>query len=192
MLSIVIPGDDGWDPEKEEFVKLSQPVTLKLEHSLLSLSKWESKWHKPFLSDTPKTPDEMLDYVKCMTVTKNISPDVYKRLTRENMKAINEYMEDPATATKIYDMRDKPGKKNTKAPEWAKKKHVQTAETIYAAMFECGIPLEFEKRHINQLMTQIRVCQERMNPSDKMSKRDQREWQRMQNAKRKKKLGTKG
>ena len=190
MLTITIPGDEGWDPEKEEFVSFSSPVTLKLEHSLLSLAKWESKWHKPYFSED-KTDEEKIDYVRCMTVSKIVDPNVYYRLTKENMNAISRYIDDPATATKIYDLHKKQNQ-GKNVPKWAQKKNIQTAEVFYAAMFECNIPLEFEKRHLNHLLTLIKVCQERMNPSDKMSKRDQREWQRAQNAARKRKLGTKG
>lgn len=191
MLEIIVPGDEGWDPVKEEFVCTKPPVKLKLEHSLLSLAKWESKWHEPFLKKADRPIGERIDYVRCMTITPNVDPEVYLRLSRENLDAINKYINDPATATKVYDLRDKP-RNGKRAPEWARKKHVETAETIYAAMFECGIPIEFEKRHLNHLLTLIRVCQERMNPSEKMSKRDQREWQRAQNAARKKRLGSKG
>ena len=107
------------------------------------------------------------------------------------MNVISKYIDDPATATKIYDLHKKQNQ-DKNVPKWAQKKNIQTAEVFYAAMFECNIPLEFEKRHLNHLLTLIKVCQERMNPSDKMSKRDQREWQRAQNAARKRKLGTKG
>ena len=92
MLRITIPlSQEGWDEEKEEFV---EPIykTLCLEHSLVSLSKWESKWHKPFLSKVEKSYEETIDYIKCMTVTKNVDPEVYNHITSENMKQIDEYI----------------------------------------------------------------------------------------------------
>ena len=192
MLEIIVPGDEGWDSEKEEFVYIKPPVTLKLEHSLLSLAKWETKWHKPFLKNLEgRTITELMDYVRCMTITQNISSDVYERLSKENFEAINKYINDPATATVFYEKKNT-SRQNGKPPKWMADRKVQTAETIYAAMFECGIPIEFEKRHLNHLLTLIRVCQERANPSGKMSKRDLLSWQRAQNEARRKKLGTRG
>lgn len=192
MLEITVPGDEGWDSEKEEFVTITPAVNLRLEHSLLSLAKWESKWHKPFLS-TERTAAENLDYVRCMTLNQHVDPSVYMRLSRENMTAIYKYINDDATATKFYDLRkDSDGHKNKKRKLSSRKTNIQTSETIYAAMFECGIPIDFEKRHLNHLLTLIRVCQERQNPSKAMSKQDRLAWQRAQNARRKSKLGTKG
>lgn len=188
MLEIIVPPNDGWDPKKEEFVSIGSPVTLKLEHSLLSLAKWESRWHKPFLS-TKRTPEETIDYIKCMTISQHIDPSVYDRLTRENMDAINKYINDDATATKFYELM-KPSKKSKADPPWKKK--IQTSETIYAAMIECNIPIDFEKRHLNHLLTLIRVCQERMTPSKPMSKADRLAWQRAENERRLAKMKTRG
>ena len=184
MLEIKIPAEEYWNSEKQIF-EYSKPVTLKLEHSLLSLAKWESKWHTPFLSSKDRTPEQTVDYVRCMTITPKVDPEVYYRLTKENMDAIEAYMEDPATATKFYTKR--PIKHSSPS-----KRRIQTAETIYASMFEYGIPIDFEKRHLNQLMTLIRVCQEQSSGGGKMSKAEQLAWQREQNELRKKKLHTKG
>lgn len=189
MLEIIVPGVEEWDESKEEFVTSEPPVTLKLEHSLLSLAKWESKHHKPYLSSDPKTKEEEMDYIRCMTLNQNVKPEVYGRLTVDNIMDIKQYINDEATATKFYDLGN-PKANVKKSPAWAKK--VQTSEVIYALMFECNIPLEFEKRHLNHLMTLIKVCQERLNPSKSMSKSDRAKWQREQNAARLKRLGTKG
>ena len=99
MLQITIPiSPEGWDERKEEFVD-AKTVTLQLEHSLVSISQWESKWHKPFLSKDEKTAEETIDYIKCMTLTQNVKPDVYEYLTGENIRDINAYIEDSKTAT---------------------------------------------------------------------------------------------
>lgn len=185
MLKIVIPEVTGWNSEKQEFEPLEESVELTLEHSLSSLSKWESKWHKPYLTDDDKTAEETIDYVRCMTLTENVDPNVYYRLTKENMQAIKSYINDPATATKFYNlMPDGNSKSNSKGP-------AQTSEIIYAAMFEAGIPLEFENRHLNQLLTQIKVCKERTSPPKNMSKKDRLAWQRAQHKKRSAKRGKK-
>ena len=98
MLEIKIPGDERWDARNNVFV-YDKPAVLRLEHSLLSLSKWESKWHKAWLDPSkPKTQEETLDYIRCMTLTQGVDPSVYDRLTRENMAAIQRYMADPMSA----------------------------------------------------------------------------------------------
>ena len=98
MLQITIPPMEKWDESKNEFIQ-TKAQTLQLEHSLVSLSKWESKWKKIFLSEKEKTYEETLDYVKCMTLTQNVDPEVYHNLTQENIDAINKYIDDKMTAT---------------------------------------------------------------------------------------------
>ena len=99
MLQLNIPlSPEGWDEEKQEFVE-PKIKTLQLEHSLVSLSKWESKWCKPFLSRDAKTLEETIDYIKCMTITQNVDPDVYNHLTSENIAQVNAYIDAPMTAT---------------------------------------------------------------------------------------------
>lgn len=166
MLSITIPASEGydlWDPKLERFIPVPsyKEQTLQLEHSLVSLSKWESKWHKPFLSKTDKTNEETIDYIKCMTVTPNVSDDVYYRLTQENIDEIYKYINDPMTATTFSE--DRNGKTT---------REVVTAELIYYWMISQGIPVEFRKWHLNQLLTLIRVCNIKNAPPKKRSKRD--------------------
>ena len=98
MLKITVPAAEFWDEIHEEFV-YKKEQTLQLEHSLVSLSKWESKWNKAFLGKQEKTDEEILDYVRCMTLTQNVDPEVYTRLSAENYAAINAYIEAPMTAT---------------------------------------------------------------------------------------------
>ena len=186
MLEITIPARkpvELWDEEKQEFVytPAAKAVTLCLEHSLISLSKWESKWCKPFLSKQEKTYEETLDYVKCMTLTKGVNDEVYYRLTRENIETINKYIEAPMTAT--YFSKERGGKANNE---------VITNELIYYWMIALTIPVEFEKWHLNRLLTLIRVCNIKNQPPKKMSKRDIMSRNAALNAARKKKLNTNG
>lgn len=162
MLTIVIPAIDAWDEADEEFVELEPSVTLHLEHSLLSLSEWESKWCKPFLSSKEKTDEESLDYIKCMTINKDVSPDVYDRLSPENIEEIYKYIYAPMTATTFReDNSRKTGAKET-----------ITSELVYYWMVALQIPFECQKWHLNRLITLIRVCEVKNQPAKKMSKSD--------------------
>ena len=158
MLQITVTLAEGWDEQKEEFVDL-QTATLELEHSLASISKWEQKWHKPFFSKEAKTTEETRDYIKFMTLTPNVDPNIYTHLTERNISEIEEYIKDPMTATTFHE--DKQNKSNKK---------IITAERVYCWMFSAGIPLEFENRHINHLLTLIRVFNAENTPDKKMSK----------------------
>ena len=158
MLKIVIPAAEGWDDTKEEFVETKKEVVLTLEHSIVSLSKWESKWHKPFLSKEEKTSEEILDYIKCMTLTQNVDDEVYNRLTGDNIRTIQEYISDSHTATVIYD--------NPNAP---KSREIITSELVYYWMVALQIPFECQKWHLNRLLTLIRVCNIKNTPPKKMS-----------------------
>ena len=110
MLRIEIPiSPERWDEKKQEFV-VPKTQVLQLEHSLVSLSKWESRWHKPFLSQKEKTVDETLDYIRCMTITQNVKPEIYNFLTNDNLKQINNYIEDPMTAITFPDGNQRPSR----------------------------------------------------------------------------------
>ena len=149
MLKIVIPPADGWNEEKEEFVSFPGK-TISIEHSLVSVSKWESKWHKPFLDTANKTSEEVLDYVRCMTLTQNVDPETYSFLTEDNFEQINTYINDPMTATWFTEN------------EKTRHKHSSekiTSELVYYWMVAFGIPMECQKWHFNRLMTLIRICQ---------------------------------
>ena len=179
MLKIEVPGQEWWDEGKAEFCYI-EPVTLQLEHSLISLSKWESKWKVPFYGPEPKTEEQMRDYVRCMTVTKRVDPAVYDRLSRENLDAIHLYMEDPMTATwftgepKPSDWNKPAANQNgvKKPPLKRRGGKTMTSEVLYARMFEAGVPLECAKWHLNRLMTLIRVIQEDQTPPKKMSRKE--------------------
>jgi len=180
MLTITIPATEEFDEIKGEFIYVKEQ-TLQLEHSLISISKWESKWCKSFLSKQDKTHEEVIDYVKCMTLNPSVNDNVYDCLSQENIKAINDYISAPMTAT--YFSEDKNGKKN---------REVITAELIYYWMIALNIPFECQKWHLNRLLTLIRVCNVKNAPPKKMSKRDIMSRNAALNAARRKQLNTKG
>ena len=181
MLLITVPlTAEGWDEQKEEFVE-AKTVTLRLEHSLVSLSKWESKWCKPFLTRTPMTDEETVDYIKCMTLTQNVDPDVYNHLTRANVKAIEQYISAPMTATTFRE------EKNTK-----RSREQVTAEIIYYWMIALNIPQDYQKWHLNKLLTLIRVCNIKNAHPKKRSARDIMSQNAALNAARRKQLNTRG
>ena len=180
MLQIKIPATEMFDERTQEFVTFKEH-TLQLEHSLISLSKWESKWGKAFLSKHTKTFEETIDYIKCMTITPNIPEEVYARLTRANIEEINAYIEAPMSATHF--MEDRKGKKNSETI---------TSELIYYWMIALNIPFECQKWHLNRLLTLIRVCNINNQPPKKMSKSELMSRNRALNDARRKQLGTKG
>jgi hypothetical protein len=180
MLEITIPGVELWDERNQMFVT-REAQTLKLEHSLVSLSKWESKWCKPFLSKTDKTDEETLDYIKCMTLTQNVSPDTYLFLTPENNIQIQNYINAPMTATTFP-------KDNTKGGG----REIVTAELIYYWMIAHNIPLEWEKRHLNRLLALIRVCNIKNAPPKKMGQQDIMRRNAELNAARRQQLNSRG
>ena len=182
MLVLTIPKGELWDTEKEEFVYL-KGWTLTLEHSLVSLSKWESKWHIPFLSDREKTPEEVLDYVRFMTVTQNVDPEAYLHLTPRHMKQIQDYIDAPMTATWF-----------SKDDKKTRSKEQVTAEIIYYWMIAMNIPFECQKWHLNRLMTLIKVCSIKNQPPKKSSgnKKEFYSQRAALNAARRNKLGSRG
>ena len=185
MLHIKIPlSPEGWDEQKQEFVE-PKTQTLQLEHSLVSLSKWESKWCKPFLSNTEKTDEETLDYIKCMTLTQNVSPDIYNHLSRENIAQINDYINAPMTAT-TFSMEMGGGRGGSNG-------ELITAELIYYWMIALNIPFDpCQKWHINRLLTLVRVCNIKNQPPKKMSRRDTLRRNSELNAARRSRMNSKG
>lgn len=180
MLRITVPAAEFFDEIHEEFI-YGKEQTLQLEHSLVSLSKWESKWNKAFLGKQEKTDEEILDYVRCMTLTQNVDPEVYTRLSDENYREINAYIEAPMTATCFSE--DKQSKGN---------REVVTSELIYYWMISYNIPVEFQKWHLNRLLTLIRVCNIKNSPPKKRSKRELMRRNAALNAARRSRLGSRG
>lgn len=179
MLTIRIPENELFNEQTNEFIKI-KAQTLSIEHSLVSISKWESKWHKPFLGKENKTWEESIDYIRCMTITQNVDKNAYYGISDSLMKTISDYVENPMTATTVRNMNNK------------KDNSIITAEIIYYWMIELGIPFECEKWHLNRLMMLIRVCSEKQGPQKKMSQRDIWKQNHALNAARKAKLHTKG
>ena len=180
MLRIIIPAIELWDENKEEFINTKEQ-TLQLEHSLVSLSKWESKWNKPFLSKDTKTEEEELDYIKCMTITQNVDPNVYKFIPLNVREEIKEYINAPMTATWFSE------DKNTKSSS-----EQITSELIYYWMVAQNIPFECEKWHLNRLITLIKICNIKSQPPKKMGKKAIMSRNAALNAARRKQLNTKG
>lgn len=182
MLKIVVPARELWDERTQEFINIKeQPLTL--EHSLVSLSKWESKWCKPFLTKQEKTREEIIDYVRCMTLTEDIDPIIYEYLSEGNVKQINSYIDAPMTAT-WFSEDDK--KKSRGSGEQI------TSELIYYWMVALNIPFECQYWHLNRLITLIRVCEVKNQKPKKMSRRELMSRNASLNAARKQKLNTKG
>lgn len=180
MLQIVVPGCELWDEQTEEF-KQEKDQILQLEHSLISLSKWESKWCKVFLSKQEKSYEETIDYIKCMTLTQNVDPEVYNRLTRENVSEIEKYIAAPMTATYFSNDQNK-----------SSSREQITSELIYYWMIALNIPFECQKWHLNRLLTLIRVCEIKNRPPKKMSKSAIMSRNAALNAERRKRLNSNG
>lgn len=160
MLQITVPDKELWDECNEEFV-YKKGQKLQLEHSLVSLSKWEEKYCKPFLTREEKTIEEITDYVKCMTLTQNVDPEVYDILSNENITEIKKYIEAPMTATRFSD---------TNKYDYSGEQ--VTAELIYYQMITLNIPFECRKWHLNKLLTLIKVCSIKNQPPKKRSTRE--------------------
>ena len=157
MLQIKVPiGREEWDEKNEVFI-LPEIRTLQLEHSLVSISKWESKWCVPFFSKRAKTTEEVIDYIKCMTITQNVKDETYECLTQSNVDEILKYIESPMTATTFS---HRSTGKTTR--------EVITAELVYHWMIELGIPMECQKWHINRLLTLVEVRNIKTQPPKKV------------------------
>ena len=180
MLTIIVPGTEMFDETTQEFVTEGD-ITLELEHSLVSLSKWESKFEKPFLGKDEKSTEEVQDYIIAMTLTPNIPPEVYPNLSEGNVMDINKYIDAKMTATWFS---DHPG-----APP---SRDVITAELIYYWMITFQIPFECQYWHLNRLFTLIRVCNVKQAKPKKMSRAEMAARNRELNNQRRAQLGTKG
>ena len=180
MLYITIPKQELYDEVKNEFITFEEK-TICLEHSLVSVSKWESKWKKPFLSKEEKTVEETLDYIKCMTITQNVDDKVYNYLSKKNIEDINKYIDDSMTATTFYDTRKNTGRQEN-----------ITSELIYFWMISLNIPMECQKWHLNRLLTLIKICNIKNDSGKKMSRSEINSRNAALNAARRKKLNTRG
>ena len=179
MLTITIPAMELFNDITQEFIE-TKAQTIQLEHSLVSISKWESKWNKPFLANNDKSIAETLDYIRCMTITQNVNPDVYRRLSRSNIEDINNYIDAPMTATTFSDNKS------------GRSREIVTSELIYYWMISLNIPMECQRLHLNRLLTLIRVCNVKNTPPKKMSRREIMNRNAALNAARRKQLNSKG
>lgn len=164
MLTITIPETpERFDDDKNEFLPPIPEKKIVLEHSLISISKWEQKYQKPYIGDGSdayaKTPEEAFEYIKCMTVTADVPDIIYDGLTTDNYKEIEEYINSPMTATTVYSYKK------------AQKRTIITSELIYSWMINLNIPSRFEKWHLNRLLTLIQVCSAEAS-DEKMSRKD--------------------
>lgn len=180
MLQLTIPAVELWDERTQEFIS-SKERTLQLEHSLVSIQKWESRWNKAFLSKKGMNYEETVDYIRCMTITQNVDPDVYNLLTTEHIDRVNEYIGNSMTATTFVE--EKKGNRNGE---------VVTAEVIYYWMVALQIPSEYRKWHLNQLLSLIRVVNVKNAPPKKMKGRDIASQNAALNAARRKRLNSRG
>jgi hypothetical protein len=182
MLCIVIPGEEYFDEEKQEFNSVGDFV-LELEHSLISLSKWESKFQKPFLSTDDKTQEEFLGYVEAMILNPIYPKDVLRGLTKENWDQINDYLDSSQSATTFGIM-----------PQHKSRGEVVTSELIYYWLVAFSIPFECEKWHLNRLLALVKICNIKNNSKNnkKMSKSELSERYRALNAQRRAKYNTSG
>lgn len=185
MLKITIPDiNDGWDSNKKQFVT-QKGATLTLEHSLVSLQKWESKWHVPYMTTDNKSVEMIMDYIKCMVVFPHeFDENVLNYIPKEELNKVIKYINDPMTATTFSDSSKQAGKSN--------KKEIITAEVIYYWMIALNIPMDYRKWHLNQLLTLIHVCEIKNAPQEKMSRNEILARNRALNAQRKAKMHSRG
>lgn len=181
MLELEVKGMELYDESKNEFIQV-KPTVLRLEHSLVSISKWEAKWKKPFLVDKPpKTLAESKDYIRCMTLNQNVDPAVYECLGNSHMQKINEYIEDNKTATTFSD--HSPTTPN---------RQIMTSELIYFYMAQYNLPIECQKWHLSRLLTLLRIASIKNAPEKKMSRNAVMSQNRALNAARRKAAHSKG
>lgn len=179
MLTIVIPENELFDQRANEFITIKEQ-TLVMEHSLVSVAKWESKWKKSFLNSRERTWEETIDYYRCMTITKNVNPIVFRNIDSDSAKQIQKYIEDPMTATTFREQ----------GPSG--RQEIITAEIIYYWMVSYNIPFECQKWHLNRLLALINVCGIKASPEKKMSQQEVYAQNRNLNELRKKQLHSKG
>lgn len=180
MLQLTIPATEQWDEKNECFISTKEQ-TLQLEHSLVAVSKWESKWKKSFFANDQKNLEETIDYIKCMTITQNVNPDVYRCISKETIGVINAYISDPMTATTF------PKRGASKSSS-----ETMTSELIYYWMVAFNIPMECQKWHLNRLMTLIKICDVKNQKPKNQSMKERMTSNAALNAARRKQYHTKG
>ena len=180
MLQITIPKNELFDEETQTFIETKEQ-TIQLEHSLVSLSKWESKWNKPFLTTKNKTVEESIDYIRCMTITQNVDPICYNSINNDIIEKVSKYIDLPMTATTFSNENNK-----------GISREIITNELIYYWMISLNIPFECQKWHLNRLLTLIRVCNIKNSPPKRRSQNELMSRNRSLNDARRQSLHTKG
>lgn len=181
VFKLIIESEEMFNERTREFIPAGENIVVELEHSLVSLSKWESEYQKPFLSKGEKTVDELLGYLNAMVLTPNVGPEIFKKCTQRNIDEIQWYIDSPQTATTFGSM-----------PESRGPGEVITSELIYYWMVAFTIPWEAQYWHLNRLFALIRICNIKNGKPKKMSRREMAERNARLNAERKAKLGTSG
>ncbi len=179
MIDIIIPETEYFDEERMQFVTYKEQK-LTLEHSLIAVSKWEAKFEKPFLS-SEKSASEVIEYIRCMTLTQNVRPETYLHLSAKNLEDIQAYIEAPMTATTFKKIQKRGGKRE-----------IITAELIYYWMIAFNIPFECQKWHLNKLLTLVEVCARKNEPPKKMTRREISAQHKAINEANRKRFHTKG
>lgn len=180
MLKVTVPKTELFDETINEFISIKEHK-LTLEHSLVSLSKWEAKWKKPFLTKDNKTIPETIDYIRCMTITQNVDDNVYRCLSDDVLSQVKDYISDEMTATTFSDLHKKAGKKE-----------IITSELIYYWMVALNVPFECQKWHLNRLLVLVNICNIKNAPPKKMRKNEMLQRNASINAARKKALNSRG
>lgn len=180
MYKLVVEGKELYDESTGCFT-YTKKQTFRLEHSLISISKWESKWHKPFLKEDGRTREEELDYIRCMVIDQEPDESILHELTNQQLTDVFNYVNDSMTATWFNERNSRPSGRK-----------IITSELIYYWMTELNIPFSCEKWHLNRLLTLIKICNIEKSPKKKMSKKDQMAERRSLNAARRQKYHTKG
>lgn len=182
MLRLCIPKGEIFDPVQERFVINNKDREYDLEHSLISISRWESKWKQPFLGAMDKTADQTLDYISCMSIRGPIPPDVLLLIPEKELYRVGEYINDPRSATTITE----------RGPQHKSSKNALTSEVIYSYMVALSIPWECERWHLNRLLKLIRVCEIHQTPQQNMPRSQVLAQQRALNKSRRAQLGSRG
>lgn len=183
MITILVKPNNFFDNQVEEFVRLEHEQVLKLEHSLASIQRWESKWHKSFFGTKDKTYEEIIDYIRCMTLNEDVDEEAYRFIPDSDLNLIVNYLKDPMTATTFNNDEKKKDPLN---------KRTITSELIYYYMIALNIPSEYRFWHINQLITLIRVINIKNAPQKKRSKREILSQYDKLNEERKRRFNTRG
>lgn len=180
MLTVYVPEGEAFDEVNNLFIKV-KAESFVIEHSLVSIAKWESKWHQAFLGKQEKTREQTIDYIRCMCITQHVDTAIFSRLTDDGVNAISDYIDDSMTAT--WFAKNLPNGRSVETV---------TAELIYYWMISLNIPFECQKWHLNRLITLIKVCNVKNTPPKKGNRRDILAKQRALNTQRKTALNTKG